>query len=216
MFKKIFIVTIICLGLTSCPGMPWAGEPETQIQPLVITESNNVKQEAIAAQTAVPIPIESLGGDVGDALKAEFAKRGTQPMLTTAENTLEVPGAMMVTLDANATKEILSPSTLSLITNVVGGAVPGSQPWMQLLLVLLPFLSTRFRKHTVTAVKRIVPGVEGPNGDGKMPDFDDLREMVHDLTKAVTLAPVTSKDIIASTSSETKTSTTKSSQTLNG
>lgn len=205
MIKNIIFSIVLCLGLTSCPGMPWTGEPETQIQPLVITESNNVKQEAIAAQTAVPIPIESLGGDVGDALKAEFAKRGTQPMLTTAEHTLETPGAMVVTLDANATKEILSPSTLSLITNVVGGAVPGSQPWMQLLLVLLPFLSSRFRKHTVTAVKRVVPGVQGPNHDGKMPDFDDLREMVHDLTKAVTLAPIESQDVIATKATTSKT-----------
>jgi hypothetical protein len=198
MINKVFFAIVLCLGLTSCPGIPSTGEPETQIQPLVITESNNVKEEAIAAQTAVPIPIESLGGDVGDSLKAEFTKRGTQPMLTTAEHTLNTPGAMVVTLDANATKEILSPSTLSLITNVVGGVVPGSQPWMQLLLVLLPFLSSRFRKHTVTAVKRVVPGVQGPNQDGKIPDLDDIREMVHDLTKAVTFAPVESQDVITS------------------
>lgn len=198
MINKVFFAIVLCLGLTSCPGMPSTGESEPQIQPLVITESNNVKEEAVAAQTAVPIPIESLGGDVGDSLKAEFTKRGTQPMLTTAEHTLNTPGAMVVTLDANATKEILSPSTLSLITNVVGGVVPGSQPWMQLLLVLLPFLSSRFRKHTVTAVKRVVPGVQGPNQDGKIPDFDDIREMVHDLTKAVTFAPVESQDVITS------------------
>lgn len=198
MIKKIIFATVLCLGLTSCPGIPWTEEPETPIQPLVITESNNVKPEAVTAQTAVPIPIESLGGDVGDSLKAEFTKRGTQPMLTSAEHTLNTPGAMVVTLDANATKEILSPSTLSLITNVIGGAVPGSQPWMQLLLVILPFLSSRFRKHTVTAVKRVVPGIEGPNNDGKMPDFNDIREMVHDLTKAVTLAPVESHDVITS------------------
>lgn len=196
MIKKFIIVTIACLGLTSCPGIPWTSENEPQVQPLVITESNNVSQESMTDKTAVPIPIESLGGDVGDALKAEFEKRGTQPVLTTKEHTLETPGAMVVTLDANATKEILSPSILNMVTNVVGGVVPGSQPWMQLLLVLVPFLSSRFRKHTVTAVKRVVPGVQGPNNDGKMPDMDDIREAVIDLTKAVTLAPAHSPDVI--------------------
>jgi hypothetical protein len=68
---------------------------------------------------------------------------------------------------------------------------------MQLLVVILPFLSSRFRKHTVTAVKRVVPGVEGPNHDGKMPNLDDLREALVDLTKAVTLAPKESPDVIA-------------------
>jgi hypothetical protein len=103
---------------------------------------------------------------------------------------------MVVTLDANATQEVLSPNVISLIANVFGSTIPGSAPWMQLLIVILPFLSSRFRKHTVTAVRRIVPGVEGPNQDGKVPDFDDLREAVIDLTKAVTLAPKESQDVI--------------------
>jgi hypothetical protein len=105
-------------------------------------------------------------------------------------------------LDANATKEILSPNVVSMIANVFGSTVPGSAPWMQLLVVILPFLSSRFRKHTVTAVKRIVPGVEGPNQDGKMPNLDDIREALVDLTKAVTLAPKESPDVITQQKSQ--------------
>jgi hypothetical protein len=147
-------------------------------------------------QQSVVIPIETLGGDVGDALKGEFERRGTQPVITTKDHLTNAAGAMVVTLDANATQEVLSPNVISLIANVFGSTIPGSAPWMQLLIVILPFLSSRFRKHTVTAVRRIVPGVEGPNQDGKVPDFDDLREAVIDLTKAVTLAPKESQDVI--------------------
>jgi hypothetical protein len=160
-----------------------ASDQTEPVAPLVITETSNVTPESLQSKQSVVIPIETLGGDVGDALKAEFAARGTQPVITTS--------------DANATKEILSPSVVSMIANVFGSTIPGSAPWMQLLVVILPFLSSRFRKHTVTAVKRVVPGVEGPNHDGKMPNLDDLREALVDLTKAVTLAPKESPEVIA-------------------
>jgi hypothetical protein len=73
---------------------------------------------------------------------------------------------------------------------------------MQLLVVVLPFLSSRFRKHTVTAAKRVIPGVEGPNHDGKIPNLDDLREALIDLSKAVTLAPKESGDVITQQKSQ--------------
>ena len=73
-----------------------------------------------------------------------------------------------------------------------------------MLLVLLPFLSSRVRKHTVTAVKRVVPGMQGPNNDGKVPDVDDLREALIDLTKAITLAPKESTDVITTQQSPQK------------
>ena len=196
MFKNFIFACVLALGLTSCPGMGASDQTEP-VAPLVITETSNVTPESLQSKQSVVIPIETLGGDVGDALKAEFAARGTQPVITTSDHLKETPGAIVVTLDANATKEILSPSVVSMIANVFGSTIPGSAPWMQLLVVILPFLSSRFRKHTVTAVKRVVPGVEGPNHDGKMPNLDDLREALVDLTKAVTLAPKESPDVIA-------------------
>jgi hypothetical protein len=195
MIRNIVFACMLALGLASCPGTG-AMEGTEPVAPLVITETSNVTPESLQAKQSVVIPIETLGGDVGDALKAEFAARGTQPVITTSDHLKETPGALVVTLDANATKEILSPSVVSMIANVFGSTVPGSAPWMQLLVVILPFLSSRFRKHTVTAVKRVVPGIEGPNQDGKMPNLDDLREALVDLTKAVTLAPKESPDVI--------------------
>lgn len=195
---KNFIIGFLLVGtLVACNGFTFGGDhTEQPVAPLVITETNNVTPESLQTQQSVVIPIETLGGDVGDALKAEFERRGTQPVITTKDNLKDTPGAMVVTLDANATEEILSPSVVSLIANVFGSTIPGSAPWMQLLVVILPFLSSRFRKHTVTAVKRVVPGVDGPNHDGKIPDVDDFREAILDLTKALTLAPKESSDVI--------------------
>lgn len=195
---KNFIIGFLLVGtLVACNGFTFGdGHTEQPVAPLVITETNNVTPESLQTQQSVVIPIETLGGDVGDALKAEFERRGTQPVITTKDNLKDTPGAMVVTLDANATQEILSPNVVSLIANVFGSTIPGSAPWMQLLVVILPFLSSRFRKHTVTAVKRIVPGVDGPNHDGKIPDVDDFREAILDLTKALTLAPKESSDVI--------------------
>jgi hypothetical protein len=195
--KNFVIVGLLAFGLFSCAGFTFgSGHTEQPVAPLVITETSNVTAESLKNQQSVVIPIETLGGDVGDALKGEFERRGTQPVITTKDHLTNAAGAMVVTLDANATQEVLSPNVISLIANVFGSTIPGSAPWMQLLIVILPFLSSRFRKHTVTAVRRIVPGVEGPNQDGKVPDFDDLREAVIDLTKAVTLAPKESQDVI--------------------
>jgi hypothetical protein len=198
MIKNFIIACGLVLGITACKGTGFSFGSETPepVAPLVLTETNNVTPESLQTKQSVPIPIETLGGDVGDALKQEFAKRGTEPVITTKDHITNTPGAMIVTLDANATKEILSPNVLSLITGVFGAAIPGSGPWLEMLLVLLPFLSSRFRKHTVTAVKRVVPGMQGPNNDGKVPDVDDLREALIDLTKAVTLAPKESRDVI--------------------
>ena len=197
MIKNFIIACVLTLGIASCKGFSFGGGETTEpVAPLVLTETNNVTPESLQSKQSVPIPIETLGGDVGDALKQEFAKRGTEPVITTQDHIINTPGAMIVTLDANATKEILSPNVLSVITGVFGAVIPGSGPWLEMLLVLLPFLSSRFRKHTVTAVKRVVPGVQGPNHDGKVPDMDDLREALIDLTKAITLAPKDSSDVI--------------------
>jgi len=200
MIKNFIIACLLTVGVVSCKGASFGftdGTEVTPVSPLVLTETNNVTPESLQMKQSVPIPIDTLGGEVGDALKQEFSKRGTDPVITTQEHILDTPGAMVITLDANATKEILSPNVLGLITGVFGAAVPGSGPWLELLLVILPFLSSRFRKHTVTAVKRVVPGMQGPNNDGKVPNLDDLREALIDLTKAVTLAPKDSKDVIA-------------------
>jgi hypothetical protein len=199
MIKNFIIACLLTVGVVSCKGASFGftdGTEVTPVSPLVLTETNNVTPESLQMKQSVPIPIDTLGGEVGDALKQEFSKRGTDPVITTQEHILDTPGAMVITLDANATKEILSPNVLGLITGVFGAAVPGSGPWLELLLVILPFLSSRFRKHTVTAVKRVVPGMQGPNNDGKVPNLDDLREALIDLTKAVTLAPKDSKDVI--------------------
>jgi hypothetical protein len=199
MIKNFIIACLLTVGFVSCKGASFGftdGTEVTPVSPLVLTETNNVTPESLQMKQSVPIPIDTLGGEVGDALKQEFSKRGTDPVITTQEHILDTPGAMVITLDANATKEILSPNVLGLITGVFGAAVPGSGPWLELLLVILPFLSSRFRKHTVTAVKRVVPGMQGPNNDGKVPNLDDLREALIDLTKAVTLAPKDSKDVI--------------------
>ncbi len=200
MIKNFIIACLLTVGVVSCKGASFGftdGTEVTPVSPLVLTETNNVTPESLQMKQSVPIPIDTLGGEVGDALKQEFSKRGTDPVITTQEHILDTPGAVVITLDANATKEILSPNVLGLITGVFGAAVPGSGPWLELLLVILPFLSSRFRKHTVTAVKRVVPGMQGPNNDGKVPNLDDLREALIDLTKAVTLAPKDSKDVIA-------------------
>ena len=199
MIKNFIIACLLTVGFVSCKGASFGftdGTEVTPVSPLVLTETNNVTPESLQMKQSVPIPIDTLGCEVGDALKQEFSKRGTDPVITTQEHILDTPGAMVITLDANATKEILSPNVLGLITGVFGAAVPGSGPWLELLLVILPFLSSRFRKHTVTAVKRVVPGMQGPNNDGKVPNLDDLREALIDLTKAVTLAPKDSKDVI--------------------
>ena len=203
MIKNFILGVVLSLGLASCPGFTFGGgNTEDPVAPLVITETSNVTPESLESKQSVVIPIETLGGDVGDALKLEFEKRGTQPVITTKDHLKDTPGAMVVTLDANATQEILSPSVVSLIANVFGSTVPGSAPWMQLLVVILPFLSSRFRKHTVTAAKRVIPGVEGPKHDGKIPNLDDLREALIDLSKAVTLAPKESSDVITQQKSQ--------------
>lgn len=204
MIKNFVIACALTIGMVSCKGagFSFGGDTTDPVAPLVITENTNVTPESIQTKQSVPIPIETLGGDVGDALKREFANRGTSPVITTKDHVINTPGAMMVTLDANATQEVLSPSVVSMIAGVFGGLLPGSAPWMELLIVILPFLSSRFRKHTVTAVRRIVPGVQGPNNDGKVPDFDDIREAVLDITKAVTLAPKEAPDVITPQKSE--------------
>jgi len=204
MIKNFVIACALTIGMISCKGagFSFGGDTTDPVAPLVITENTNVTPESIQTKQSVPIPIETLGCDVGDALKREFANRGTSPVITTKDHVINTPGAMMVTLDANATQEVLSPSVVSMIAGVFGGLLPGSAPWMELLIVILPFLSSRFRKHTVTAVRRIVPGVQGPNNDGKVPDFDDIREAVLDITKAVTLAPKEAPDVITPQKSE--------------
>lgn len=202
MFKNVLMIVIAMLAFTACV----ATAPQDPSEPaLIITESSNVTLEGQQNQMAVPIPIDAFGGDVGDTVKQQFEMRNSTPVITTADYLKGNPGALIITLDGNATNDILSPSMLSMLASTAGSVIPGAQPWAGLALMLIPLLSMRFRRHAGNAVRRVVPGVPGPNGDGVMPDITDLREAVIDVGKAVTLAPIESPQVIAQEPQKTQT-----------
>ena len=203
MIRNILMVLIGALIIGACIAPPAAQEGD--VGNLVITESTNVTTQGMQDGQAIPVPLEAFGGDIGEGLRQQFASRGSSPVITTEDYLKGNPGAMIVTLDGNATNDILSPSILSMLASTAGSIIPGAQPWAGLALMLIPLLSARFRRHSGNAIKRVVPGVPGPNGDGVMPDFTDLREAVIDVGKAITLAPIESPQVIAEVPQKTET-----------
>lgn len=203
MIRNILLVVIGALMIGACIAPP--AQQDGGASNLVITESTNVTTQGMQDGQAIPVPLDAFGGDIGNGIKQEFANRGSTPVITTEEHLKGNPGAMIVTLDGNATNDILSPSVLSMLASTAGSIIPGAQPWAGLALMLIPLLSSRFRRHAGNAVKRVVPGVPGPNGDGVMPDFTDLREAVIDVSKAVTLAPVEAPQVIVQEPQKTQT-----------
>lgn len=203
MIRNILLVLIGALIIGACVAPP--AQQEGDVGNLVITESSNVTLEGMQSGQAIPLPMEAIGGTIGDGLKQEFANRNSSPVITTEDYLKGNPGAMIITLDGNATNDILSPSILSMLAGTAGSIIPGAQPWAGLALMLIPLLSGRFRRHAGNAVRRVVPGVPGPNNDGVMPDFTDLREAVIDVGKAVTLAPIESPQVIVESPQKTQT-----------
>lgn len=202
MIRNILLVLIGALTIGACVTPP---QQDGETRNLVITESSNVTLEGMQSGQAIPIPMDAFGGDIGKGIKQEFENRNSSPVITTEDYLKGNPGAMIVTLDGNATNDILSPSVLSMLASTAGSIIPGAQPWAGLALMLIPLLSGRFRRHAGNAVRRVVPGVPGPNGDGVMPDFTDLREAVIDVGKAVTLAPIESPQVIVEAPQKTQT-----------
>lgn len=183
----ILLIVIPCVGITtiatSCHSVP-----------LVVTEDNNVNPESLTNGQSVPVPVDTLGGDLGKTLKEEFSKRGTKPVITSENNLLNKPGSLVVKLDAKVTESLLSPELLAVL-GATAGSVPVIGPWLKLAIGLTPLLIPNFRNNVTNLVKRTVPGLQGPANDGRVPTLTDFREGVVDIAKALTLAPAASPQV---------------------
>lgn len=191
-FSKLSaIILLMVIPLVGVASIVSGGCKST---PLVITEDNNVNPDALANGNAIPVPLESLGGDLGKQLTVEMAKRGTKLVITSQSNLLDRPNAIVVYLDRKVTESLLSPELLNFLGATLEG-VPVIGPWAKLLIGASTLLIPNVRGNVFNAAKRIIPGLQGPNNDGRIPDVTDIRESLVDIAKALTLASPQSAQI---------------------
>jgi len=204
MFKKIgeviFIAVVLCITAfgavhiaQGCIGTPPAPPPPGQR--VLITEKDNVKPEAFVTQAdgqaaAVVAPVDTLPGSLGGLVKNKFT--GKEAILTSEpwlKDTL-IPNSTIIYLDVRGIYDLINQTAPDLVTQLAAKVVPAAAaPWIGPLAMFLPLLIPNFRRNTVNAVTRVIPGVSGPDASdtGKVPDIHDFRQAISDLAQAVTL-----------------------------
>lgn len=184
-------------GIASCFG------PTTQLPPgkrIVLTENTNVREEFLGTKEVVEIPINQLNGDIGRGLQEAYSERGSIPVITTEDNLKPIdPRAtrqpIMIVLDGPSMSEIFNADVIDIIFKTIGVSVPGPwQPWIVALGGILGLFNRNYRENMTLAAKKTIPGVQGPNNDGRIPDLKDLREGIVDFTKAIMFLPADKED----------------------
>jgi hypothetical protein len=195
---KFVCSILLVLGIAGI-GMSCFGSGSVESgQRMVLTSKDNVTPEALAIPgEVVELKAEDLRGDVGQGLKDLFESRGSTPVITVESNLKPLPTdptvqkPILVILDRQTTEELFSSDFVQILLSTIGVNLPGPwQPYAIALGGILGLFNKRFRSHATTAAKRTVPGIQGPNNDGRIPNLNDIGEGIVDAVKAITFRPI--------------------------
>lgn len=143
---KILVIAITFAVTSAC----WIlGDPEN---PLVLTTIENVSPEVRGTPEVINISLTELKEEV----QVLFGE-GAEVVLTSESNILGLPGVVVIRLDSNVTKDLLSEPVFDNLVGVAGSIWPQLLPFVG----ILGLFSRRWRRHLGSSVKNLIPGAVG-------------------------------------------------------
>lgn len=160
---NILVITTLAVFASGC----WMlGDPNN---PLVLTTTDNVSPDVLGTAEVVAIDIKEFKAEV----QALFGD-GAELVLTSEHNVLGTEGAIVIRLNEEVTKDLLSEPVFDALLSAGGALFPPILPF----LPLLGLFSRRWRRLSKSAVKNLMPGSVGSGGSTVIQPLEAVLDIV--------------------------------------